>query len=153
MTSNSQLDPFDRKILVELGQDGRMSVTELARRVGLSKSPTQSRLQRLIREGFIQGFRAVLDPARLDRNHVAFVEVKLTDTTEPALRAFNQAVLAMPEIEQCHMIAGSFDYLLKVRSRDIGCYRRVLGEKISALPFVGNTATNVSMEAIKESAF
>ena len=95
----------------------------------------------------------MLDPARLDRNHVAFVEVKLTDTTEPALRAFNAAVRALPEVEQCHMIAGAFDYLLKIRTRDIAGYRRVLGECISALPHVGNTSTHVSMEAVKDSAF
>ncbi|MCA8884539.1 MAG: Lrp/AsnC ligand binding domain-containing protein [Rhodobacteraceae bacterium] len=153
MADESPLDAFDRKILAELSRDGRMSVTELARRIGLSKSPCQVRLQRLQRDGFIQGFRAVLDPARLDRNHVAFVEVKLTDTTEPALRAFNAAVRALPEVEQCHMIAGAFDYLLKIRTRDIAGYRRVLGECISALPHVGNTSTHVSMEAVKDSAF
>jgi Lrp/AsnC family leucine-responsive transcriptional regulator len=101
----------------------------------------------------IRGFRAVVDPAKLGQEHVAFVEVRLTDTTEDALTAFNAAALKVPEIEQAHMIAGAFDYLLKVRTRDIRDYRRVLGEVISTLPFVGHTSTHVSMEAVKDQAF
>ena len=148
--SDGQLDRYDIAILEALSRDGRMPVTDLARQIGLSKTPTQTRLTD---EGYITGFRAVLDPAKLGHDHVAFVEVKLTDTTEKALSAFNAAVRKMPEVEQCHMIAGAFDYLLKVRTRDIRAYRQVLGEKISALPFVGSTSTHVSMEAVKDEAF
>lgn len=147
---SSEIDRFDHAILRELSVDGRMSVTELAGRVGLSKSPCQVRLKRLQERGYIRGFRAVLDPARMGLDHIAFVEVRLTDTTEAALRAFNAAVRNVPEIEQCHMIAGAFDYLLKVRTRDIRAYREVLGEKISALPHVAGTSTHVSMEAVKD---
>ena len=147
------LDPFDRKMLDVLATDGRISVTELARRVGLSKSPVQARLKRLEDSGVIRGYRALLDPIRLGRDHVAFVEVRLSDTREKALAAFNAAAIAVPEIEQCHLIAGAFDYLLKVRTKDIRDYRRVLGEVISALPFVGHTSTHVSMEAVKDQAF
>ena len=146
------LDRFDQRILAELSRDGRMPVTELARRVGLSKTPCQVRMKRLQAEGYILGFRAVLDHAKLGRDHVAFVEVKLTDTTEAALTAFNAAVQTVPEIEQCHMIAGAFDYLLKVRTRDMKAYRKVLGETVSALPHVGSTSTHVSMEPVKETA-
>ncbi len=131
-------------------QDGRLPVTEIAHRVGLSKTPCQNRIARLKQAGVIRGFRAVVDPAKLGREHVAFVEVKLTDTTETALQAFNRAVTRVPEVEQCHMIAGAFDYLLKVRTRDIRDYRMVLGEVVSALPFVGHTSTHVSMEAVKD---
>ena len=148
-----QIDGFDRKILKEVSEDGRISVTELADRVGLSKSPTQVRLRRLEQEGYIRGYRAELDPVKLDREHVAFVEVKLSDTREAALAAFNKASFAVPEIEECHMIAGAFDYLVKVRCRDMGAYRRVLGEVISALPNVASTSTHVSMQAIKDRAF
>lgn len=151
MTENKRIDRTDQRILDELAHDGRLSVTELARRVGLSKSPAQVRLRRLQAAGYILGFRAVIDLARLGRDHIAFVEVKLADTTEPALRAFNAAVRAIPEIEQCHMIAGAFDYLLKVRTTDIAGYRRVLGEKISQLPHVASTSTHVSMQAVKDS--
>jgi Lrp/AsnC family transcriptional regulator, leucine-responsive regulatory protein len=150
--NHEQLDQIDRKILRLLAQDGRIAVTELSKAVGLSKSPTQVRLKRLQDDGYIQGFRALLDPAKMGQEHVAFTEVRLTDTTEKALTAFNRAVMDVVEIETCHMIAGSFDYLLKVRTSDIQSYRRILGEVISALPFVGSTSTHVSMQAVKDSA-
>ncbi|MGB0411630.1 MAG: Lrp/AsnC family transcriptional regulator [Pikeienuella sp.] len=151
--NDGRLDQFDRAILLHLGMDGRMAITELASRVGLSKSPCQVRVKRLQDDGYIQGFRAVLDPVKLGLDHIAFAEVKLLDTTEKALAAFNAAVLKVPEIEECHMIAGAFDYLLKVRTRDIRAYRQVLGETISALPHVASTSTHVSMQAVKDDAF
>ena len=92
------------------------------------------------------------NPVKLDLNHVAFVEVRLQDTKEAALRAFNESVQLIPEIEQCHMIAGSFDYLLKVRTKDIIAYRRVLAEQISDLPHVASTSTYVAMESVKENS-
>lgn len=149
---DGQLDLFDRKILAALAVDGRMPVTDLARKVGMSKTPCSVRLKRLMSDGFILGFRAVLNPIKMDMNHVAFVEVKLTSTTESALQAFNEAVQDMVEVEQCHMIAGSFDYLLKVRTQDIMAYRHVLGEKITALPHVASTSTHVTMEAVKDAS-
>ena len=144
------LDRTDRAILRVLAGEGRIAVTELARRIGLSKSPTQARVKRLEDAGVILGYRAALDPIRMGLAHVAFVEVRLSDTREAALQAFNRAVLAVPEVEQCHMIASRFDYLLKVRTADIQDYRRVLGEKISTLPHVASTSTYVAMEAVKE---
>lgn len=150
--SGETLDRVDRKILEELGRDGRISVAELSRRVNLSKTPCQARIKRLETEGYILGYRAVIDPKMLGRPHVAFVEVKLSDTRAAALNAFNKAVRALPEVEQCHMIASSFDYLLKVRTKDIADYRAVLGEKISALPHVAHTSTHVSMESVKDDA-
>jgi Lrp/AsnC family leucine-responsive transcriptional regulator len=147
------LTQTDYKLLEILGHDGRIPVTELAKQVAMSKSACQVRLKRLQAEGYILGFRAVLDPTKLGRDHIAFVEVKLTDTTEKALSAFNVAVLAVTEIEQCHMIAGAFDYLLKVRTSHMKSYRYILGEVISTLPFVGSTSTHVSMEAIKDDVF
>lgn len=147
---NSQLDRFDRAILDALSEDGRMTVTDLAARVGLSKTPAQVRLRRLIDEGYILGFRAVIDAAKLGLDHIAFTEVKLSDTREAALRAFNAAVRRIPEVEECHMIASSFDYLLKVRTADIRRYREVLGEKISGLPHVASTSTFVAMETVRD---
>ncbi len=145
-----KMDRFDNAILTVLAEDGRISITDLAKRIGLSKSPTQARLRRLEETGVILGYRALLDPIRLGLDHVAFVEVRLSDTREVALKAFNAAVSKVPEIEQAHMIAGSFDYLLKVRTRDMADYRRFLGETITTLPFVSNTSTYVAMEAVKE---
>jgi Lrp/AsnC family transcriptional regulator, leucine-responsive regulatory protein len=149
-TVYSELDQIDRKILEALSDDGRMSITDLAARVGLSKTPCQLRFKRLITEGYIEGFRAVLNPLKMELDHIAFVEVKLANTTETALKSFNDAVKKIREVEECHMIAGRFDYLLKVRTRDIAKYRRVLGEKISTLPHVASTSTNPAMETVKE---
>lgn len=146
----SGLDRFDRMILQVMAVDGRISVTKLARQIGLSKSPTQARLRRLEADGYITGYRALLDPIRLGLDHVAFVEVRLNDTREAALAAFNKAVREVPEIEQCHMLAANFDYLLKVRVQDMAAYRAVLGEKISSLPHVASTSTYVAMQAVKE---
>lgn len=145
-----EIDRFDAAIIRELAGDARMAVTELARRIGLSKTPTQARVKRLEKAGVIAGYRAVLNPIRMGLAHVAFVEVKLSDTREAALQAFNRAVQGLPEIEECHMMASSFDYLLKVRTGDIAAYRRVLGERISTLPHVAATSTFVAMEAVKE---
>jgi Lrp/AsnC family transcriptional regulator, leucine-responsive regulatory protein len=149
-SDRTELDRFDQAILRVLAVEGRITATELARRIGLSKSPTQARLKRLEDARVITGYRANLDPIRMGLAHVAFVEVRLSDTREAALQAFNKAALAVPEVEQCHMIASRFDYLLKVRTSDIQDYRRVLAERISALPHVASTSTYVAMEAVKE---
>ena len=150
MTMSDHLDRIDRNIVDTLAQNGRLSMSELARRVGLSKTPVQARLRRLEKEGFIRGYAAIVDRERMGQGHVAFVQVTLSDTRSAALDAFNRAALAVPEVEQCHMIAASFDYLLKVRTRDIQTYRRVLGERISGLPHVSHTSTFVAMETVKD---
>lgn len=152
MTIAPEIDRFDRRIMDELSRDGRMSVTDLAKRVGLSKTPCQTRLRRLVADGYILGFRAVVDAGKLGLSHIAFTEVKLSDTREKALEEFNAAVARVAEIEECHMIAGRFDYLLKVRTTDIARYRIVLGETISTLPHVESTSTSVAMQAVKEAS-
>jgi Lrp/AsnC family leucine-responsive transcriptional regulator len=146
------MDDFDWKILRVLRRDGRITFTDLAQQVGLSKTPCQQRVRRLVAKGVITGFAAIVDPAKVGLDHVAFAEVKLSDTREAALKQFNAAVRAIPEVEECHMIASSFDYLLKVRTPDIRRYRIVLGEKISSLPHVASTSTFVAMETISETA-
>jgi Lrp/AsnC family transcriptional regulator, leucine-responsive regulatory protein len=146
-----EIDKFDLKILEVLSDDGRISVTDLAAKVGLSKTPCQVRMKRLIAEGYIEGFTAIVNPSKFQMEHIAFAEVKLSSTQEDALHKFNAAVRKIREVEECHMIAGRFDYLLKIRTRDIRRYREVLGERISNLPFVASTSTNVAMETVKES--
>ncbi len=145
---DSQIDHIDRKIISELRVDGRLPVTSLAQRVGLSKTPCQIRLRRLIDEGYIRSFRAVVDPTKLGLGHIAFAKIKLSDTRERALEEFKRAALMVQEVEECHMIAADFDYLIKVRTADILSYRAVLGEKISSLPHVASTSTFVVMETI-----
>lgn len=145
-----QLDRIDRNILAALSREGRLSSAELAQKVGLSKTPVQARVKRLEGDGYIRGYSALIDRARMGEGHIAFVQVTLSDTRSTALEAFNRAVHQIPEIVECHMTAGGFDYLLKVRTRDIAAYRRLLGETISSLPSLSNTSTFVVMEAVKE---
>lgn len=147
---NRDIDSFDRNILRILGTDGRITLTELAARVGLSTTPCQQRVRRLEKDGYILGYRAVLDLPRMGLAQIAFVQVNLSDTRETSLQDFRNAVAGISEIEQCHMIAGGFDYLIKVRTRDIESFRKVLGEKISALPFVAHTSTFMVMETVRD---
>jgi Lrp/AsnC family leucine-responsive transcriptional regulator len=142
------MDEYDRKIISVLSIEGRISMTALGERVGLSKTPVTARVKRLEEEGVITGYRATLSASKLGVEHIAFLEVKLSDTREKALDAFNQAVRAIPEVEACHMIAGGFDYLIKVRTSDIFAYRQVLGEQLSRLPNVASTSTYISMQSV-----
>jgi Lrp/AsnC family leucine-responsive transcriptional regulator len=144
------LDRIDRAILHELARNARISMVELGERVGLSKTPVTARVRRLEAEGVITGYRAELSARRLGLEHVAFLEVRLSDTREQSLQAFNVAVRQILEVEECHLIAGGFDYLIKVRTRDIGDFRRILGESISRLPHVASTSTYVSMESVRD---
>lgn len=144
------MDQYDTKIIAELRKNGRLSITDLAEKIGLSKTPVINRLKKLEKSGVILGYTAIIDPVRQGMGHIAFVQVTLSDTRSQALDAFNKAVLTIPEITQCHMIAASFDYLLKVRTADIMDFRTILGEKISALPHVASTSTFVAMEAVKD---
>ena len=142
------LDQIDRRILRALRANARLSMVALGEQVGLSKTPVASRVRRLEEAGYIRGYRAELDAGKLGLEHVAFVEVRLSDTREAALQAFNAAIREIPEVEACHMIAGGFDYLVKVRTSNVRDYRRVLGERISQLPHIASTSTYVSMESV-----
>lgn len=148
----NHLDRIDRRILAELQSDGRLSIVELARRVHLTKTPCAERVKRLEKAGIIRGYRASLDPGPLGASHVAFVQVSLAGTSGADLDRFNEAARLLPEIQSCHMIAGGFDYLLKVRARDMAHYRALLGDRISQLPGVQNTHTYVVMETVKDEA-
>lgn len=142
------LDQLDRRILRALRANARLSMVALGEQVGLSKTPVTARVRRLEEAGYIRGYRAELDAGKLGLEHVAFVEVRLSDTREAALQAFNAAIREIPEVEACHMIAGGFDYLVKVRTSNVRDYRRVLGERISQLPHIASTSTYVSMESV-----
>ncbi len=144
------LDRLDRAILKELQTDARVTITELASRVGLSKTPCQIRMRRLEENGYILGYVALVDQGKLGVNYVTFVQVTLNNTSSKALNAFNKAVRKIAAIEECHMIAGGFDYLLKVRTSDMVAYRDVLATDISALPHVMQTSTFVTMEIVKD---
>ena len=144
------LDTLDRKILKALQTDGRMTITELSDQVNLSKTPCAERIRRLEREGYIKGYRGVLDPEALGFSTLVFVQVILERTTTHVLDRFNAAVRTIPEVEAAHMIAGGFDYLLKVRARDMAHYRQLLGDRIGALPGVSQTHSYPVMETVTE---
>ena len=144
------IDRIDRKLLNLIAADSRMTLAALSDAVGLSKSPCQTRLRRLEKNGYVLGYHAQLNFEKLGEAHVAFVQVSLSDTRGAALKAFNAAAQDLSAVEACHMIAGGFDYLLKVRTTDIGAYREILAEQISALPHVASTSTFVSMQSVKE---
>ena len=147
---NKELDGYDRKILDVLTTDARISLTQLSQKVGLSKTPVAARIKHLEDVGLITGYRAILSTNQLGLSHIAFLEVKLDDTREQALLEFNNAVKKVPEVAECHMIAGGFDYLLKVRTSNIEAYRQVMGQRISTLPHVQSTSTFVAMETVVE---
>jgi len=145
------LDRIDRRILAHLQTDARLTIVELARRVGLSKTPCLDRVRRLTEAGTIIGHTTVLNPDRLGAAHLAFVQVTLGATTSEALETFNRAVTAIPEVQGCYMIAGGFDYLLKIRTADVQAFRRLLGEQIATLPHLLQTSSFVVMETVKDS--
>jgi Lrp/AsnC family transcriptional regulator, leucine-responsive regulatory protein len=144
------LDRTDRKLLRLLQDDGRLSVAELARQVHLSATPCLERIRRLEREGYIRGYAADLDPALLGAALIAFVEVQLDRTTPDVFNRFRDGVIGLEPVQECHMVAGGFDYLLKVRTADMAAYRRFL-EDLAALPGVQQTHTYVVMEEVKSS--
>ena len=147
---NRPLDYIDRRILDELQADGRLSIVELANRVNLTKTPCAERVRRLERSGVIRGYRALINPEHVDRPHVTIVHISLEQTSDGALDVFNKEVAAMPEVETCLMIAGQFDYMLKVRTKDIAHYRTVLTDKIGKLPGVKQTHSFAVMETVKD---
>jgi Lrp/AsnC family transcriptional regulator, leucine-responsive regulatory protein len=142
------LDRIDRRLLALLQADGRLSVAELARRVHLSPTPCFERVRRLEREGYIRGYAADLDPAKLGAGLIAFVEVQLDRTTPDVFNRFRDGVVGLEPVQECHMVAGGFDYLLKVRTADMAAYRRFL-EQLAALAGVEQTHTYVVMEEVK----
>ena len=146
----SKVDATDMRILDEVQKNGRISVVELSQRVHLTKTPCAERLRRLERAGIIRGYFARLDPSVVHASHVVMVQVQLKGTTADELEAFNAAVARAPEIQSCHMVAGGYDYLLKVRTKDIDTYRQFLGAVISRLPGVLQTHTYVVMETVKD---
>ena len=145
------LDRIDLKILHLLQQDGRISNLKLAEGVALSPTAVQLRVQRLVREGVIQGYSAQLNPLSLGLGLLVFVEVQLDKTTPNVFEAFKAAVQVQPAILECHMVAGGFDYLLKARLRDMDAYRAFAGAVLWQLPGVRETRTYAVMEEVKSS--
>ena len=143
------LDAIDLAILAALQRDGRMPNVALARAVGLSPTPCGERVRALEAAGIIRGYAADLDAERLGLGLTVFIEVAIDRTSEDAFGRFRQAMLAIPQVQACHMVAGGFDYLVKTRVADIAAYRKFLGNVLLALPGVKETRTYAVMEEVK----
>ena len=150
-TNVVSLDATDHAILATLQENARISVVELAKRVNLSPTPCTLRIRRLEQAGIITGYHARLKPQALGHALMVFVTVSLKSTDEKTLRAFNAAVKPVKQILECHMVGGGFDYLIKIRVRDMGEYRDILGGVLGALPMVESTHSYFVMEEVKES--
>ncbi len=148
---SAELDRIDLKILNLLQQDGRIANLKLAEAVALSPTAVLARVQRLTREGYILGYEARLNPLKLGAGMTVFVEVLLDRTTPNVFDAFQAAVQVYPEIMECHMVAGGFDYLLKLRMADMAAYRQFAGTALWQLPGVRETRTYAVMEEVKNS--
>lgn len=146
----ADIDPIDLRLLDALQRDGRISVTELSKKVNLSPTPCTLRIRRLEQDGVISGYHARLSPSTLNISLLVFVTVKLRGTDEATLRAFNAAVKPVKQILECHMTGGGFDYLLKLRVRDMVEYRQILGGVLGELPMVEGTHSYFVMEEVKE---
>ena len=149
MQAETVLDRIDRKILSILQEDGRIANLKLAEAVALSPTAVLARVQRLTRDGFILGYEARLNPLKLGAGMLVFVEVLLDRTTPNVFDQFKAAVQVHPEIMECHMVAGGFDYLLKTRSADMNAYRVFAGNVLWQLPGVRETRTYAVMEEVK----
>lgn len=145
------LDRTDRQILQALQADGRISNVALAKKVNLTATPCLERVRRLERDGYISGYTALLNPQMVEAGLLVFVEINLLRNSPDAFRDFRRQALKLPEIQECHLVSGNFDYLMKARVKDIHEYRSLLGEKILALPGVSDSRSYVVMEEVKES--
>lgn len=150
MGDSTILDQKDRDILKVIQSDGRISIVDLADTVNLTKTPCLQRLRRLEARGFIKQYRAELDPQKIQQNYLVYVQVKLENTARHSLESFNQAVKVVPQILTCHMLSGAYDYILKIRCRNMAAFRELLGGVIADLPNVQQTMSFPVMEEVKD---
>jgi Lrp/AsnC family leucine-responsive transcriptional regulator len=148
--SGRTLDRLDRRILALLQQDGRIAMKDLADAIGLSITPCIERVRRMERDGIITGYHARLDPIKLGATLLVFVEITLDHKNGNMFERFRKEVLAIPEVVECHLVSGDFDYLIKARIREMADYRRLLGDMLLQLPGAVQSKSYVVMEEIKE---
>jgi Lrp/AsnC family transcriptional regulator, leucine-responsive regulatory protein len=148
-----KLDRIDRMILDILQRDGRIAISELAARVNLSTTPCSERVKRLEREGIIMGYYARLNPEMLERNLLVFLEIKLSAKSGDVFDQVARNLTEIPEVLECHLISGDFDYLVKARLKEMSAYRRLLGDLLKKLPASASSHSYVVMEKVKESLY
>jgi len=148
---DKKIDRIDRNILFELQKNARLSNVELSKRVGLSPTPCLERVKRLEKEKYITGYKATLNPLKLDAALLVLVEITLTKTSPDVFDDFSKAVHELDVIQECHLVSGDFDFLLKTRVKDMLAYRELLGDTLLRLPAVSESRTYVVMEEVKSS--
>jgi len=148
--STRTLDKIDRHILKILQQEGRISMKDLGERVGLSVTPCIERVKRMEQGGVISGYYAKVDPAALGAKLLVFVEITLNSKSASAFEQFRREVLRIPEVQECHLVSGDFDYLIKARIHEMAEYRKLLGDMLLELPGAAQSKSYVVMEEIKE---
>lgn len=148
--SSRTLDKIDRHILRLLQRDGRMAMKDLSEQVGLSITPCIERVRRMERDGVITGYYARVSPAAVGVNLLVFVEITLNQKSAKAFEQFRHEVLRIPEVMECHLVSGDFDYLIKARIREMAEYRTLLGDMLLQLPGAAQSKSYVVMEEIKE---
>ncbi|CAB3781428.1 Lrp/AsnC ligand binding domain-containing protein [Pararobbsia alpina] len=144
------LDKLDHKILRLLQREGRMAMKELAEQIGLSLTPCIERVKRMERDGVISGYYARVNPALLGTALLVFVEITLDHKNGSMFEQFRREVAKIPEVLECHLVSGDFDYLIKARIREMGDYRKLLGDMLLQLPGAVQSKSYVVMEEIKE---
>jgi Lrp/AsnC family leucine-responsive transcriptional regulator len=147
------LDKIDRNILETLQRDGRITMTDLATLVGLSATPCTERVRRLEREGIISGYHARVNPHTLGLKMLVFVEIRLASKSEDIFEQVKQGLHNVPEIMECHMVSGHFDYLVKARLAEMTDYRKLLGDILLKLPAASESRSYVVMEELKETLY
>ena len=147
------LDKLDRKILRILQEDGRISMKDLSEQVGLSITPAIERVKRMERDGVITGYHARINPPALGAKLLVFVEITLNTKSASMFEQFRREVLRIPEVQECHLVSGDFDYLIKARIHEMAEYRKLLGEMLLQLPGAAQSKSYVVMEEIKETLF
>ncbi|WP_261841685.1 Lrp/AsnC ligand binding domain-containing protein [Aliamphritea ceti] len=145
-----KLDKIDLNILNTLQKNGRISYVDLADTVGLSTTPCMERVKRLEKDGLIQGYYARIDPQAMGFGMLVFVEISLSYQSPDAFQKFNQAVATLPYVQECHLVSGDADFLIKARIADMSEYRALLGEMLLTLPGVKNSKSYIVMEEVKE---
>jgi Lrp/AsnC family leucine-responsive transcriptional regulator len=152
-SQSKSIDRIDRNILVELQKNARISNIELSKRVGLSPTPCLERVKRLEKEKYIKGYQAILNPQKLEAALLVLVEITLTKTSPDVFDDFSRAVHDLDVIQECHLVSGNFDFLLKTRVADMVAYRELLGDTLLRLPSVSESRSYVVMEEVKSTNF
>lgn len=147
------LDHTDKTILDILQKQGRIPISELAAKVNLSTTPCSDRVKRLEREGIIMGYHARLNPTLLNKSLLVFLEIKLSAKSGDVFEQVANSLTEMPEVLECHLISGEFDYLVKARLKEMSAYRKLLGNILRKLPAAASTHSYIVMEEVKESVY